>query len=458
MKNIDADKTLQVINHTIEGYKLVKVKQCDEALKVFNKAIKLNPKFAFAHTGRGHALLHLGRYEESILEYDWAIKFNPEYAGSYHCKGMALKNLKRYNEALKAFNHAIDLDNQNKETFIEKGNLLYELQQFEEAIIAYDRVIGLQPDSILVYQKKGEILQHFKRYEEAIVMYDQALSFKTTNIFRTQSIMLSKIQVYIEQNKWYEAEAILENPQLGELREEYKDTWNVLQSRCAFGKGEYEKSLKYCDDAIKLDNNMLSTALHTKILCLSALDKRDAIITAENEGLQKNMNDGWILMSKAIRKINEGDLKGADSYFRRGQRFGGIGGEKTLESEICYFLMRAIQLIVRGEYWEALQSINDALAHDLEFERKNLLRHKAIVLNKLEYFEEALSCCNEFLANDSSNIEILAEKAEALQGLGKYSASKAIIGILKSQLSVGFKGAEKEKHGQVLKFPRRKKD
>lgn len=455
----DNDVHLQVLDYVIAGYKLLRIMQFEEAVKSFNKAIRLKPKFANAYSGRGHALLNLGRYEESIIEYDLAIKFKPEYAGAYHSKGLALTNLGRYDEAIEAFNHVIEKDAGDVEIFIAKGSVLYALKRYEEAIIAYDKAIELEPNSSFAYQKKGKILQDLGRYDEAVAIYNQALSFANVNIYKTQSIMLSKMGIYIEQRKWDEAEAILEDQRLGEVCEEFKGTQNVLLAKCAYGKGEYARALKYCDKAIKLDNDILSTAaLHIKISCLIALEKRDAIIAAENEGLQKDMNDEWILMSRAIRKIEEGDLKEADSCFRRAQRFGGIGGDKAVEVEICYFLMRAIQLKERGEYWEAIRSINDGLAHELEFQRQNLLRHKAILLNKIEYFKDALECCNEFLAKDSSNMEVLAAKAEALHGVEKYSAMHDIIGDLKSQLSEFFEGSEEEKNGQVLAFPAKQKN
>ncbi|WP_179852203.1 hypothetical protein, partial [Rickettsia sp. wq] len=197
--------------------------------------------------------------------------------------------------------------------------------------------------------------------------------------------------------------------------------------------------------------------------CLVELEKKDAIISAENEGLQKDMNDGWILMSRAIRKVEEGDLEAAKSCFRRAQRFGGIGGAKVAEVEICYFLMRAIQLKARGEYEEGVQSINEGLAHKLEFHHQSLLRHKAVLLNKIEYFAEAVECCDEFLAHDTSlandplRLEVLAAKAEALHGLGKYSEVHDIVAHLKSQLSEFFEEPEKDQKGQVLQFAKSQK-
>lgn len=215
---------------------------------------------------------------------------------------------------------------------------------------------------------------------------------------------------------------------------------------------------------MRLDNNVMSDALHIKISSLIGLESKDAIISAENEGLQKDMNDGWILMSRAIRKVEEGDLEEAESCFKRAQRFGGIGGTKVAEVEICYFLMRAIQLKARGQYREGVQSINEGLAHKLEFHRQSLLRHKAVLLNKIEYFAEAVECCDEFLAHDTSlandplRLEVLAAKAEALHGLGQYSPMDDIIDHLKSQLSEFFEESEEDQKGEVLQFPKRQQD
>ncbi len=423
---------IKALEHLIAGYKLARDMKFEEALKSFNKALRIKPNCAEAHTGKGSVFLKLRRYEESIKEYDLAIKFNPyDPAGSYGSKGLAIMQLERY----------------------------------EEAIIAFDKAIELDSTSALAaYQTKGKILQDLRRYDEAVSMYDQALSCTNINIYQTQTIMLSKVGIYIEQKKWDEAEAILEDSRLREVWEESKSLQNVLLAKCAYGKGEYEKSLKYCNEAIKLDNDMLSTeALHIKISCLIVLEQRGAIIATENAGLQRDMNDGWLLMSRAIRKIEEGDLEEAESCFKRAQRFGGIGGEKVAEIEICYFLMRAIQLEACGKYREAIESINEGFSHKLEFHRQSLLRHKAVCLNQIEYFAEALEYCDEFLAHDTSlandpyRMEVLAEKARALHELGQYSAMHEIIGDVKYQLSEFVEDPEKESNGQVLAFPANQK-
>lgn len=107
---------------------------------------------------------------------------SPAQSEAYHSKGLALTNLKRYEEALKAYDKAIELDPKS---------------------------------SLVAYQKKGKKLQDLGRYDEAVTMYDQALSCTNINIFKTQIIMLSKVEIYIEQKKWHEAEAILEDQRLG---------------------------------------------------------------------------------------------------------------------------------------------------------------------------------------------------------------------------------------------------
>lgn len=454
---------IQALDHLIAGYKLMRDMKFEEALKSFNKALRVKVNFADAHFAKGSVLMKLGKYEESIKEYELAIKFKPEDARAYQSKGLVLMKLERYEEALKAFDATIEQNAADAETFTEKGKVLCELKRHEEAMEAFTTAIELDPNQYFPYLQKGKIFQSLERYDEAITMYDQALSCGNINIFTTQATMLLKVEILGEQEKWNELEAILEDPKLSDIWEEEKATQNLLLAKCAYVKGEYARALGYCDEAMRLDNNVMSDALHIKISSLIGLESKDAIITAENEGLQKDMNDGWILMSRAIRKVEEGDLEEAESYFRRAQRFGGIGGDKVAEVEICYFLMRAIQLKASRQYREAIKAINEALSHKLEFHRQNLLRHKAVCFNKIEYFAEALECCDEFLAhdtslaNDPSRLEVLAAKARAMHGLGQYSAMDDIIDHLKSQLSEFFDEPEKDQKGEVLQFPKNRK-
>jgi len=55
----------------------------EEAAKLYQEAIGLNPGFAEAHLNLGHALKSLGRHDEAKASWDIAIQTKPELATDY---------------------------------------------------------------------------------------------------------------------------------------------------------------------------------------------------------------------------------------------------------------------------------------------------------------------------------------------------------------------------------------
>ena len=50
----------------------------EEAIAAYQRAIELDPKYAYPHTGLGNVYRTLGRYEEAIAAYKRAIEFDPK--------------------------------------------------------------------------------------------------------------------------------------------------------------------------------------------------------------------------------------------------------------------------------------------------------------------------------------------------------------------------------------------
>ena len=63
-----------------------------------------------AWNNKGIALYSQGKYNEAIKAYDEAIKLDPKYAMAWNNKGLALNSQGKYNEAIKAYDEAIKLD------------------------------------------------------------------------------------------------------------------------------------------------------------------------------------------------------------------------------------------------------------------------------------------------------------------------------------------------------------
>ncbi len=84
--------------------------QYKEAIKDFDKAIRLKPDDAVAYLWRGRAKHQLKQYKEAIKDFDEAIRLEPDYTAAYRWRGMAKYGLKQHEEAIKDFDEAIRLE------------------------------------------------------------------------------------------------------------------------------------------------------------------------------------------------------------------------------------------------------------------------------------------------------------------------------------------------------------
>lgn len=75
------------------GFALRKLGKDEEAIKSYDKAIKLNPNYPEVYNNKGYVLYKLGRYEEAISNFNKALELNPNYFKARCSKEIALKKL-----------------------------------------------------------------------------------------------------------------------------------------------------------------------------------------------------------------------------------------------------------------------------------------------------------------------------------------------------------------------------
>ena len=119
-------------------------------------------------------LFQLKEYDESINKWKKAVELNPKYFFAYNNLGNAFLNLKKYNEAITCFNKAIEIKPDFFDAHNNKGNALSRLNKYDDALLSYDKAIKIKPDSINGYIFKAHILSQLDRLEEALDNYKNA--------------------------------------------------------------------------------------------------------------------------------------------------------------------------------------------------------------------------------------------------------------------------------------------
>ena len=199
----------------------VKPENVENAIKVFNSALKKDPAFAAANAGLGEAywrkyeLTHdkgwadaavencrkgaerdtalaeahicLGRvfvgtgsYEKALDEYRRGIELEPTDDTAHGGLAYAYEHLDRLDDAEKTFKQAIAMRPNYWATYNWLGRFYQRHARYEDAAAMFSQVVSLAPDSFTGYYNLGgtRILQG--RYSEAIPLLQRSLEIRKT--------------------------------------------------------------------------------------------------------------------------------------------------------------------------------------------------------------------------------------------------------------------------------------
>jgi tetratricopeptide (TPR) repeat protein len=134
------------------------LKEYEEAIASFDKALQFKPDKNEAWYNRGYALGNLGRYEEAIASYDKVLQFKPDNDSAWNNRGAALFNLGRYEEAIASYDKALQFKPDKNEAWYNRGYALGNLGRYEEAIASFDKALQFKPDNDSAWNNRGSAL------------------------------------------------------------------------------------------------------------------------------------------------------------------------------------------------------------------------------------------------------------------------------------------------------------
>jgi Tfp pilus assembly protein PilF len=147
----------------------------DRALRLFDEAIRLEPKDPDAYVGRGRAYVELGQTARAIQDFDEAIRLDPKNTAAYDFRGDAYKKLGQIQRAMSDYDQAIKLAPTEALYYVDRGNAYLDLGKPQRAIEDYGAAIRIdQKDAgtyfnrALAYNKLGQQERAIQDYSEAI--------------------------------------------------------------------------------------------------------------------------------------------------------------------------------------------------------------------------------------------------------------------------------------------------
>ena len=147
----------------------------NEAIKDFKRLITLEPRNAEAHYSLAVLYAGLHRYPEAIDEYRRAILLKPDHGLAYYNLGVAYATLERNEDAAEAFKEAVRLRPVLSSAYNNLGVAYTNLRNYPDAMEAFKEAVRLRPDDAFAYHNLGVVYGNMDRFPDAITCFKEVI-------------------------------------------------------------------------------------------------------------------------------------------------------------------------------------------------------------------------------------------------------------------------------------------
>lgn len=148
-----------------------------QAAELYNRALRLRPRFAAAHLGLARTLLELNDYNSALEEINRARDARPIYAEASAVEGRILRMAADTNAAMESFRRAIrEARGFQPEAHTGLALALEEKGRYEEAAEEFRAaILQLSDTEPVLYQLLGAVYEKMQKYKEAVAAYEKYL-------------------------------------------------------------------------------------------------------------------------------------------------------------------------------------------------------------------------------------------------------------------------------------------
>jgi tetratricopeptide (TPR) repeat protein len=133
------------------------------------------PDRAHDEAALGVKLLGVGTYDQAMRHFDRAIRIWPGYADAYLNRGLAERGASHRTEALADFDRALDLDPSLTQAYNARGQIYLENGDVQQTIRDCSKSIQVSP-TVDAYYQRGEAYEKLGEHQKAIADFDAAIA------------------------------------------------------------------------------------------------------------------------------------------------------------------------------------------------------------------------------------------------------------------------------------------
>ncbi len=154
--------------HFVRGGTHHLMRNLDEALRDYARAIALDPRMELAYNARASCLIARGELEAALGDLERATALNPEFARAYSTRALVRFKLGLEGPALADCSRAIELNSQLAAAYTNRGVILIRQGDLPRAKVDLDRAVALDPRDPTHYQNRARVHEASGRTLQAV--------------------------------------------------------------------------------------------------------------------------------------------------------------------------------------------------------------------------------------------------------------------------------------------------
>jgi tetratricopeptide (TPR) repeat protein len=362
-----------------------------QEIAMYDKALELNPNLDYSWYNRGLACFALKDREGETTSYEQATNVNPSHSNAWYNLGLCRAEDGSLLSAMRCFFRSKEINARNFDGVYNAGLLLGRMGQDLNAIINFDACIALNQEDDESFRSRGIAEVMTGQYSHAVDSYEEYLHAHPDDpeSWVNYAIALRGVD-RLQEALDYTERYLARNP--GDARVWYN------KGLVLYDLGRKNEAMEAWDKSLNI-NDDYDMVWYRKALLLGESGQYEGQIDFLTRFLDRNEQDlrGWYELGEANRKLGEAsnDTAAQQRYFSAAVR--------------AYDRALDIQRTDTGT-WLA----------------------KAICLNKLHRYSEALESLEYLERYDKNNAEVFYQKGLAQDGLGdQLAATDTMAKVLK---------------------------
>ncbi|CAG8570273.1 6130_t:CDS:2 [Gigaspora margarita] len=304
----------------------------------------------------------------------------------------------RYNDAINLYSQVLIKYPNSYSIRCDRAYASYQVEDWERALSDLDFAILKKPKKPRAYTLRGEIYRLLESYKESLMDFNQSLKLQPKNIHALRA----RAEVFYSINHYNEA--ILDLNFSLELEPNNIFTLS-RRAKVYCSLGFYGAALLDLNKALEIDGSHAASILANRGEVYHAIGRNDLALLDLNDAIIRGENGENILALE-----------------RRGHIYRSLGREEDALNDfekILQFNPRSFIahknigeiLYSMGEYEDALVHMNISLQLHSSNNEISLIKYRAEIYQKLEYYEEAITDYNLIITLKPDDLDTIKSRA-----------------------------------------------